>query len=72
VSKFVPVAVGDTVRLRKLHPCGGHEWQVTRVGADIGLRCLTCEHRVMLERETFERRVVQVIPAILEEGKAGG
>ena len=60
MSRFVPVAVGDTVRLRKPHPCGGYEWQVTRIGADIGLRCLTCDHRVLLDRETFERRVVRV------------
>jgi hypothetical protein len=60
VSRFVPVAVGDAVRLRKPHPCGGYAWQVTRIGADIGLRCLTCDHRVLLDRETFERRVVAV------------
>lgn len=58
--RLVPVSVGDTVRLRKSHPCGGHEWEVTRIGADIGLRCATCDHRVFLERETFERRVVSV------------
>ena len=38
------------MRLRKPHPCGGYDWQVTRLGADIGLRCLTCGRRVMLER----------------------
>lgn len=58
----VPVAVGDTARLRKPHPCGGHDWQVTRIGADIGLRCLTCGHRVLLTRETFERRVQRIVP----------
>jgi len=61
VSRIVPVAVGETVRLRKPHPCGGRDWQVTRVGADIGLKCLTCGHVVFLDRETFERRVV--VPA---------
>ena len=58
MSHIVPVAVGDTVRLRKPHPCGGRDWQVTRIGADIGLKCLTCGHVVLLDRETFERRVV--------------
>ena len=38
------------VRLRKPHPCGGYDWQVTRLGADIGLRCLSCGRRVLLER----------------------
>jgi len=58
----VPVAAGDTVTLRKPHPCGGHVWTVTRTGADIGLRCATCGRRVMLDREEFERRVRSVSP----------
>lgn len=49
--------MGDVVRLRKAHPCGGFEWEVTRVGADIGLRCQNCRRRVLLERRTLERRL---------------
>ena len=45
------------VRLRKVHPCGGTDWQVYRLGADIGLRCLTCGRRVMLERAVLEKRI---------------
>jgi len=48
---------GDVVRLRKAHPCGGYEWEVVRVGADIGLKCLKCQRRVLLERSVFERRL---------------
>jgi hypothetical protein len=51
------VKVGDVVRLKKKHPCGGYEWQVFRIGADIGIKCLTCNRRVFLERIVFERRV---------------
>ena len=51
------VEVGDVVRLRKPHPCGGYDWQVVRLGADIGLKCLTCDHRVLLTRRDFEKRV---------------
>jgi hypothetical protein len=49
--------LGEVVRLRKAHPCGGTDWQVTRLGADIGLRCLTCGRRVLLERATLEKRL---------------
>ena len=56
-AKFVEVHVGDVVRLRKSHPCGGADWSVVRLGADIGLRCLTCQHRVLLPRSQFERRL---------------
>jgi hypothetical protein len=52
--------VGDVLTLRKPHPCGGHDWEVTRTGADIGLRCLTCQRRVLLPRLTLERRVKHV------------
>ena len=55
------VHAGDRVRMRKPHPCGGYEWEVTRIGADIRLRCLTCGRRVMLPRSKFERRVKAVL-----------
>jgi hypothetical protein len=56
------VQVGDTVRLRKAHPCGGDTWQVTRIGTDIGLRCLTCGRVVLLPRLLFRRRLRAVLP----------
>ena len=55
-AKFVEVHVGDVVRLRKPHPCGGTDWTVVRLGADIGLHCVRCQHRIMLARSVFERR----------------
>jgi hypothetical protein len=55
--KFVEVHVGDIVRLRKNHPCGGTDFAVVRLGADIGLVCEMCHHRIMLPRAQFERRL---------------
>lgn len=49
--------LGDVLRLRKAHPCGGDTWLVDRLGADIGLRCETCLRHVLLERRTLERRL---------------
>ncbi len=49
--------MGDILQLRKPHPCGSFEWTVTRLGADIGLRCRECGRRLMLERRTLERRL---------------
>ena len=51
------IKVGDIVRLKKKHPCGGDQWEVIRVGADIGIRCQKCQRRILLERGVFERRV---------------
>ncbi len=49
--------IGDIVRLRKPHPCGGYDWEIVRLGADIGLKCQTCQHRVLLTRRELEKRV---------------
>ena len=51
------IEVNDHVILRKAHPCGGREWKVVRIGADIGLECLTCGHRIMLTRRELARRI---------------
>lgn len=53
----VEFRLGDRVQLRKPHPCGGYEWTVARLGADIGLRCITCGRRVLIPRRDLERRV---------------
>jgi len=53
--------LGDVVRLRKPHPCGSREWQIDRVGADIGLRCQGCGRHVLLERRTLEARLADFV-----------
>lgn len=53
----VPFFIDDVVRLRKPHPCGSYDWRVVRIGADIGIRCLTCGRRVLLPRRTIEKRL---------------
>jgi hypothetical protein len=58
---LTPISLDDIVRLRKPHPCGGYEWTIVRLGADIGLKCNTCGHRVLLSRRDFERRLKMVI-----------
>ena len=53
--------LGDVVRLRRPHPCGGTDWLVDRLGADIGIRCERCGRHVLLERRTLERRLVEFV-----------
>ena len=55
------IRVGDIVITRKTHPCGSSRWRIYRVGADIGMRCLGCDRRVMLSRRKFERAIKSVI-----------
>ena len=54
--------LGDTVRLKKVHPCGGYDWEVVRVGADIRLRCTTCDRRVMMPRSALFKRMKSIAP----------
>jgi hypothetical protein len=60
-SPVLPLLIGDIVRLRRRHPCGGDTWLLDRLGADIGLRCQTCGRHVMLERRQVERRLVEFV-----------
>lgn len=62
VSGYQP-RLGDQVRLRKPHACGGSTWQVVRLGADIGLVCAGCGRRVLLARAEFNKQVKDVLPA---------
>ena len=59
----VELRLGDVLRLRKVHPCGGFEWEVVRVGADIGIRCLECQRRVMMPRSGLEKRLKMLVPS---------
>ena len=51
------IRLDDVVRLKKPHPCGGTDWQVVRLGTDIGLVCQTCQHKVLIPRGKFIKRV---------------
>jgi hypothetical protein len=53
---ITPIRLGDVVRLKKPHPCGTNEWEITRLGMDIGLRCVGCDRSVRLLRAEFDRR----------------
>ena len=68
---MLEIRLGDVVRLRKMHPCGSFEWVVVRLGADIGIRCLKCNRRVLLERSVFRKRLKAFVTRGEEETPAG-
>jgi len=53
----IELFLGDVLTLRRPHPCGGSDWLVDRLGADIGLRCRGCDRHVLVDRRTVERRL---------------
>ena len=54
------IQVGDIVKLKKQHPCGAHEWEVLRVGADFRLKCTGCGHQIMIPRKQLEKSVREI------------
>jgi len=56
-APYVKLYVGDVIRTRKAHPCGGDVWVIERLGADVGIRCRTCGRFVLMDRIKLERRI---------------
>ncbi|MDI6694094.1 MAG: DUF951 domain-containing protein [Anaerolineales bacterium] len=61
------IEIEAVVRLRKPHACGGYDWKIYRLGADIGLECLKCRRRILLDRRTLAHRLKTILPK--EESK---
>lgn len=53
--------IGDVVKMKKAHPCGGDKWEVLRIGMDFRIRCQTCGHSLLIPRSKFEKSVKVVL-----------
>ncbi len=54
------IQIGDVLQLKKPHPCGSKEWEVLRIGADFRLKCLGCEHQIMIARRLLEKNIKEI------------
>lgn len=68
VASPLELRLGDRLRLRKEHPCGSRDWDVVRLGADIGLVCAGCSHRILMDRLDVERRFTEYLSRGAETG----
>lgn len=59
--KSKEIQLSSIVVMKKAHPCGHNEWEVTRVGADIKIKCLNCERIVTLPRVDFNKKIKKVV-----------
>ncbi|MCI7554433.1 MAG: DUF951 domain-containing protein [Tenericutes bacterium] len=57
----VKYKVGDKVIMKKPHACGTNEWVITRNGVDIKLKCINCNHEIMMDRLEFEKKQRRII-----------
>ncbi|MBQ9228058.1 MAG: DUF951 domain-containing protein [Eubacterium sp.] len=54
------VKVGDTLLMKKPHPCGSKAFTVLRVGIDFKIKCCGCGREVMVPRSKIEKNIKQV------------
>lgn len=54
------IAVGDSLLLKKPHPCGSNTFAVLRVGMDFKIKCEGCGREIMVPRSKIEKRIKQV------------
>lgn len=53
--------LNDVVQMKKQHPCGENRWKIIRMGMDIRIKCLGCEHSVMIPRRDFTRKLKKIV-----------
>ena len=54
------IKVGDTITVKKQHPCGSKLFKVLRVGMDFRIKCLGCGHEIMLPRAKIEKNIKKI------------
>lgn len=55
------ISVGDTVVMKKKHPCSSDTFTVMRIGSDIRIVCTGCKRDLTLKRESLEKMIKRVI-----------
>jgi len=51
----------DIVEMKKPHPCGENRWRIIRLGADIRIKCMGCDHSVLMPRKEFTKKMKKVL-----------
>ncbi len=58
--KILKIEVGDTLELKKPHPCSSKQMRVLRVGSDLRLLCLGCGRDMTLPRIKVEKMIKKI------------
>ena len=61
MDKKLEYKIGTKVQMKKAHPCGGNNWEVIRLGADIKIKCTTCNHIILISRIDFNKKIKKII-----------
>ena len=53
--------IGTKVIMKKQHPCGANSWEITRLGADIKIKCLNCTRSLFMPRIEFNKKIKKIV-----------
>ena len=59
--KITRFALGDTLIMKKKHPCSSDSFKVMRMGSDVRIVCLGCQRDLTLDRVALEKMIKKVI-----------
>ena len=59
--KIIQFKSGDSLLLKKKHPCSSNIFRVARVGSDIRIICSGCQKDITLPREKIEKMIKKVL-----------
>lgn len=60
--RILSLRVGDTLEMKKPHPCGSDRFLVKRVGSDVRVLCLGCGRDITVPRVKLEHGIRRVMP----------
>lgn len=63
MTQILKLSVGDTLELKKNHPCGSKTFTVLRIGSDVRIVCTGCGRDMTLERVKLEKSIRKITPA---------
>lgn len=59
--------IGDIIKTKKPHPCGSNLWEITRVGADMKIKCTGCSHIVMIDRAKLDKSIKEIVKTSIKQ-----
>lgn len=62
MPNIIKISVGDTLEMKKQHPCGVRRFKVMRVGSDVRIVCEGCGRDMTMPRIKLEKSIKKIIP----------
>ena len=66
---IIHFSVGDSLVLKKKHPCSSDVFKVLRGGSDVRIVCQNCGRDLTIPREKLEKMIKKVIDQSENENK---